>query len=528
MFQSSQECRDCRSKIGESGIIHNPTHLPWLPFKSLAYASGYDKWRIALLNQRYLQHSSSHPTTIELKTVQEILQKHDLLRMSTKTIARFSLQLSILGAILTSCGCRPKPAATAKAPPPAKVEMVPHESDLATVTLTKEAEKRLGISTVASELRRVQQHRTFGGEVIIPSGRSIMISAPLAGIVSPSANAKIPAPGSKVKVGDVVLALAPILSPERDVPTPAEQVQMAGAKATLVAAQVTAIGDVQRGRADIAATKITLDRAKKLLADRAGSQRAVDDAQALAIVASTVLTAAEERYAQLTKLIASLEGSPNHELATEITLRAPVDGVIRSLNISPGQQVVGGASLFVVLDTSTVWVRVPVFVDLLSSIQSGAFGRVVSLDGKTTGRSSQPIESEPAIKSETAIESELDRAIPIEAPPTADAGSSSADLYFEISNHRTHFRPGQRVGIELPMNNEVEATIVPAASVLYDIHGGTWVYTLKEPQRFVRKRVTVLWFDGSQAILQKGPSAGTMVVADGAAELFGTEFGPGK
>jgi len=416
--------------------------------------------------------------------------------------------------MLASIGCKPQAVSTAKAVPPSKVEMVPHESDLATVTLTKEAEERLGITIVASELRRVQQHRTFGGEVIIPSGRSIMISAPVAGIVSPSGTSKIPTPGSKVKAGDVVLALSPILSPERDVPTPAEQVQMAGAKATLVAAQVTAFGDVQRGRADIAATKITLDRANKLLIDRAGSQRAVDDAQALANVAATVLTAAEDRYAQLTKLIASLEGTGKEEVATEITLRAPVDGVIRSLNISAGQQVVGGASLFEVLDVSTVWVRVPIYVDLLTSIQPGALGRVVALDGKSSGRPSQTIESE--------------RALPIDAPPTADAGSSSADLYFEVSNQQSAFRPGQRVGIELPMNSEVEATIVPAASVLYDIHGGTWVYTKKEPLRFVRQRVTVLWFDGTQAMLQKGPSVGTMVVADGAAELFGTEFGPGK
>ena len=394
--------------------------------------------------------------------------------------------------------------------------MVPHESDLATITLTQEAFERLGITSLASEMRRVQQHRTFGGEVMVPSGRSIMVSAPVAGIVSPSGNAKILAPGSKVKAGDVVLSLSPILSPERDVPTPAEQVQMAGAKATLVAAQVTALGDVQRGKADIAATKINLDRAKKLFSDRAGSQRAVDDAQAFANVAATVLAAAEDRYQQLTQLIASLDGTATHDVATEITLRAPVDGVVRSVNISAGQQVVGGASLFEVLDMSTVWVRVPIFVDLLPSIQTGAYGRVVSLDGKSPEKSSQ------------AIQSESERALPIDAPPTADAGSSSADLYFEVSNQQTNFRPGQRIGIELPMNNEVDATIVPAASVLYDIHGGTWVYTLKEPFTFIRQRVTVLWFDGAQAILQKGPSAGTLVVADGAAELFGTEFGPGK
>ena len=415
-----------------------------------------------------------------------------------------------------SGGCVPQAAPKVKPIAPAKVEMVPHESDLATITLTKEAESRLGISTIASEVRRVQQHRTFGGEVIIPSGRSIMVAAPLAGIVSTSTKLRLPLPGSKVKAGDAVLALTPILSPEREVPTPAEQFQMAGARATLVAAQVTAQGDVQRGRADLAATKITLDRASKLLADRAGSQRAVDDAQALANVATTVLTAAEDRYAQLTKLIASLEGKASNELATEFTLRAPVDGVIRSLSVSAGQQVVGGAALFEVLDTSTVWVRVPVFVDLLASIQPGAYGRVVSLDGKQTDRKAQ------------SNESDADRALPIDAPPTADAASSSADLYFELANQRSNLRPGQRVGIALPMNQEVEAKIVPAASILYDIYGGTWVYTVKEPQRFVRQRVTVLWFDGAEAVLQKGPNAGTMVVADGAAELFGTEFGPGK
>ena len=436
--------------------------------------------------------------------------------MNTRRIPQFCLQISVVGLLIVSFGCRPKPTAIAKAAAPSKVEMVPHESDLATITLTKEASERIGITTVASELRKVQQHRTFGGEVVIPSGRSIMIAAPVAGIVSPSGNSKIPVPGSKVKAGDVVLALSPILSPERDVPTPAEQVQMAGAKATLVAAQVTALGDVQRGKADVTATKINLDRAKKLLADRAGSQRAFDDAQALFNVAATVLTAAEERYAQLTKLIGSLEGSSSDDLASEITLQAPVDGVIRSLNISAGQQVVGGASLFEVLDMSTVWVRVPIFVDLLSSIQPKAYGRVVSLDGKQTSRTSHEVESQS------------ERALPIEAPPTADAGSSSADLYFEVSNQQSNLRPGQRVGIELPMESEVEATIVPAASVLYDIHGGTWVYTQKEPLKFVRQRVTVLWFDGTQAILQRGPSSGTLVVADGAAELFGTEFGPGK
>jgi len=418
--------------------------------------------------------------------------------------------------ILLTGGCSKQTASKPKPIAPAKVEMVPHESELATITLTADAERRLGISTVATQVARVQQHRKFGGEVIIPPGRSIMLSAPVSGIVAAAGEVPIPRAGSRVKAGEAVLELVPLLSPERDVPTPAEQVQMAGAKATLVAAQVTALGDVQRSRADVAAAKITLDRANKLLADRAGSQRAVDDAQAISNVAQTVLAAAEERSVQLTKLLATLELKSSLELATKFTLNAPVDGVVRNISFSAGQQVVGGAPLMEVLDTSTVWVRVAVFVDLFPNIQPGATGRVESLSGKIGGQSLQT----------TAPISNV--AVPISAPPTADAGSSSVDLYFEVANVDSSFRPGQRVGVVLPMHQEVEAVIVPAASILYDIHGGSWVYAVKEPLHFERQRVTVMWFDGENAMLQKGPKVGTLVVSDGSAELFGTEFGPGK
>ncbi len=425
---------------------------------------------------------------------------------------------SMMLIVSSSCviGCKPPTATKSKAAAPAKVEMVPHESDLATITLTPEAESRLGITTVAAESRKVQQHRTFGGEVIVPSGKSIMISAPVAGIVSSSLETPLPTPGAKVQAGDLVLTLIPLLSPERDVPTPAEQVQMAGARATLLAAQVTAQGDVERGRADVVATKIALDRATKLFADRAGSQRALDDAQAQSNVATAVLAAAVERFSQLTKLLATLEKSPGHEPALPMSIRAPVEGIIRNVNVSANQQVVGGAALFEVLDTRSVWVRVPIFVDMLPSIQKDAIGRVVSLDGKSLTASSTDTQSENA------------QATPVDAPPTADAATSSADLYFEVGNHRAALRPGQRVGIELPMNTEIDAVLVPAASVLYDIHGGTWIYISEDEHRFERRRVLVRWFDGAQAVLDKSPPAGTMVVAEGAAELFGTEFGTGK
>jgi hypothetical protein len=64
--------------------------------------------------------------------------------------------------------------------------------------------------------------------------------------------------------------------------------------------------------------------------------------------------------------------------------------------------------------------------------------------------------------------------------------------------------------------------------VLRDIHGTAWVYVQSGEQEFRRQRVSVVFNTESLAVLSLGPEIGTPVVVDGAAELFGTEFGAGK
>ncbi len=69
---------------------------------------------------------------------------------------------------------------------------------------------------------------------------------------------------------------------------------------------------------------------------------------------------------------------------------------------------------------------------------------------------------------------------------------------------------------------------MPWAAVLHDIHGGQWVYEQIAPQTFVRRRIAVDRVAGTAAVLSRGPKPGSQIVTDGAAELFGTEFGVGK
>jgi RND family efflux transporter MFP subunit len=411
--------------------------------------------------------------------------------------------------LASTLGCGPhKGPSSTKPEAPAKVEKLPVETELCRITLTEEAERRLGITLGAVTRENVQRRRTFGGDVVIPAGQSIVVSAPVAGTIAAPGRGPIPVPGQRVDASTPVLTLVPMLSPERDVLTPVEQMQMANAQATLMAAHMVAKGDVERNQAEVDAAQIALDRAEKLLADKAGSAMAVDDARGRLNVAQSTLHAAEQREAQLAELVHSLESGAQQGQASPLVVMSPGSGVVRNVSVSRGQSVAAGAMLFEVVNLDTVWIRVPVYVELLETILADAEARIVGLGGQSN--------LEPRA------------AHPVQAPPSADPISTTADLYFEADNPDGCLRPGQRVGVELLLRGEQEGRVIPRKAVLYDVFGGTWVYAQTGPHTFERRRVAVHYMLDDRAVLAEGPVEGTQVVLDGAAELYGTEFGTGK
>jgi RND family efflux transporter MFP subunit len=280
---------------------------------------------------------------------------------------------------------------------------------------------------------------------------------------------------------------------------------MANAQASLVSLQIVAEGDVQRGEAEVEAATIALDRAEQLLADQVGSQRDVDDAVARLEIAQATLDAAKERQETLAALTL---GSSSDAEANPFTITAPQSGIVRTFNVAEGQYVTAGTALFEVVDLKTVWVRVPIYVGQQADI-------VADADAICTGLARS--DDEQAVI-----------ATAVAAPPSADPLASTADLFYELDNAGGEFRPGERVGVSLLLQGEAESLTIPNASVLYDIYGGTWVYTELGEDRYQRARVVVDYTQGDIAVLASGPEVGTAIVVDGAAELFGTEFGTGK
>jgi len=398
-------------------------------------------------------------------------------------------------------GCGPQKAAPSAKTAPAKIEH-PNEGDIYRIVLTAKAEQRLQIRTVPVERKAVPRTRTVGGEIAIPDGARVVVTAPVTGLLLNPPEDTTPLAGQKVTAGQMIFQLRPLLSPEREVPTAAERVAMANAKVFLVSARVTADGDVKQADAQVEAAQIALDRAQRLLADMAGSRRDVDDAIARLEIARQLRAASLARKQQLDKL--TLEAATG--AVADLSVQAPREGILRMVSSSVGQTVSVAAPLFEVVSLGTVWVRVPIYAGQRDQIATQSSALVRGLGNVSPG---------VAVK-------------PIGAPPSADPLAATIDLFYELPNSDGRFRPGERVEVVLPMQGETESLVVPRAAVLRDIHGVAWVYVNSTEHTFERHRAEVHFTTDKLAVLSRGPAVGTPVVVDGAAELFGTEFGAGK
>jgi hypothetical protein len=152
------------------------------------------------------------------------------------------------------------------------------------------------------------------------------------------------------------------------------------------------------------------------------------------------------------------------------------------------------------------WIRVPLYVGDLHELDTARDARVRVLGD----------ESSPGWV-----------AHPTTGPPSANADAATVDLFYEVVDD-AGLRPAEKVAVTLDRLTDEEALVVPWSAIVHDIHGGEWVYERVAPQTFARRRVQVTRVVDGLALLTSGPDPGAGIVAEGAAELFGVEFGLAK
>ena len=417
------------------------------------------------------------------------------------------LAIAVCFVIVTWCaGCAKSSDDKAKASPvaPAKTTYPVAEATLNTIELTEDAVRRLGIETQPMADRSMPRFRTYGAEVVLPAGASVIVSAPLSGTLKLQNGQAMLIPGQRIEKDSLLLQLLPLLSPERDVLTPAERIRFAEATNTIAQSQNDAAAQVQQSQVQVEAAQIALDRAERLLKDKSGTIRTVDEATAQLKLAEAALEAANARKVIVDGITLDAEEGTLQPLP----IVAPMSGILRSVQVQPGQIMAAGSAMFEIMNDATLWVRVPVYV-----------GDLGTLDLSGSAQLSAPGERQSSHSVSVN---------PVTVPPTAQALASTVDVYYELPNEDSKFQPGQRMSAQIRMMGEATTLAVPWSAVYLDIYGNQWVYEKTGDRTFVRRRVEVAFVADGWAALNHGPSVGASVVTAAVAELAGTEFGFAK
>lgn len=373
----------------------------------------------------------------------------------------------LLVLVLAACGGTAPPE-----PPPPEPTPVEHLPD-GGIRLSPEAVSRLGVETTTVQAPQGTRTRTVAGFVTVPPGRALAVTAPVAGKLRAGDDG--PKPGASVERGQVLMRLTPIAPVDRDLKAQARR-QRAATEARVELAQAR------------------VDRLTKLLTERASSQRAIEEANAELRTATAEDEAAKARLRAVTKT----------PLAADVSLPilAPETGMVRTVSATSGQTVAAGAALFDVAPVDGLWVRVPVIPGELERIDRAAAVPVRRLGG-----------------------AEERTATPVQAPPSADPVAATVDLYYALPADAPEQSPGERVMATLPYATGEAVAEIPRSALVYDEHGGAWVFVCDDDTTFRRTEVEVADASGGRARLRRAPAQGTCIVSVGAIELYGAEVG---
>ena len=390
------------------------------------------------------------------------------------TPLRWRLSGVALIGLSVACGSTAPGSSPAAHPPAATVANGRAEGELTTLTLSVEAQKHLALEMKTVALEPVSATRTIGAEAIVPPGKTVTVSAPMAGTLSRAAAGTV----GPVTRGAVLFQLMPLQPADRDVRAEADRM-------------------LSEAEARLTQTTTRVRRLEQLLTEGSASVRAVEDAQADMAVASAAAVAARQRAASVSRTPGAADG--------QLALIAPFDGFVTDVRAADGQTVAAGAAIADVAQTASPWIRAAVFTGDVGSIDPSQAAAMADL-GQTASGPWRPLRR-------------------VNGPPIGNPAAASVDLYFEPTGAATFpLRPGQRVVVRLPLRSVTRALVVPRAAVIYDINGGSWVYVQRGPNQFARRRVELGGPSGSGVVVVRGLAEGVTVVTVGAAELYGTEF----
>ena len=334
------------------------------------------------------------------------------------------------------------------------------------ISLSPEAVERAGIKTLPVRDAPASSTITAPGTVMSNAYRDTKVNALVGGVVR-QVSAEL---GAAVKRGQ---PLAVIFSAE-----------LAEAQMKYLASQAMLNADHQKR-----------ERTEKLAALGAASRQELEEVTAIHAAHETEVAAARQRL-----LLLGLSPDDVSRLTdaahvvSEVTVRAPADGVVIARTVNPGQVVGAAQELFTVTDLGTVWVIGDLYEKDLPLVRVGSESTVTV-----------PARPESPLRGRIAY-----------IDPRVEPATRTAKVRVEVPNTRGDLRLGMYVTLSFESRSGESVALVPreAIQALGD-RSVVYVPAEGDPGRFVERTVKLGAVVGDSVEVLDGLKPGERVVTAG-------------
>ncbi len=315
------------------------------------------------------------------------------------------------------------------------------------IFLPKPTQRLLDIRTIVAKPQEAFRSVSLTGRIIADPNRSGLVQSINGGRIL-SSDGGLATLGHRVRKGDVLALVEQALSQ---------------ADQTGIAEQIGAIEQ------EIAVAEAKLERARTLAARGVSAQSQVSDAE-------TELAGLRRRL----DIFADVRSAPE-------TLRAPVDGVIASVNVAAGQVVGPEDTVFQIIDPEGLWVEALLYGQVDPSRLSGA--SALAADGAALGLR--------FIGFSKALAQQATR------------------VQFEIVDPPADLSVGQPVQVFAREGEPVTAMVLPREAVVSAANGQSLAWRHAEAERFEPLPVRTEPFDATRVIVGAGMAEGDRIVVRG-------------
>lgn len=338
--------------------------------------------------------------------------------------------------------------------------------DAVEVSVSPEAAARAGIKLVAVRTQPLVQPVTVPGTVTSNAYRETKVAAIVGGIVK-QVGAEL---GSPVERGQ---PLAVVFSNE-----------LAEAQMKYLSMRAMLHADHQK-----------VKRTEKLVAIGAASRQELEEVQATHDAHESEVAAARQRLLLLGLTAQHVDGLRGAgDVVSDVSVRAPVNGVVITRAVNPGQVVMQGHDLFVVADLTTVWV--------IGDLYEKDFGEVrVGTEAVVT------VPATPS-KRLTGRVAYID--------PRVDPATRTAKIRVEVPNRDGELRLGMYVSIGFQAGTGRAVPVVPRAAVQWIGERAVVYVPLPDGEgRFAERPVKLGQPAGDLVEVIEGLTPGERVVTEG-------------